>query len=179
VYHGEEAVFDPTIRNSSRAVLPRDTTVRCIERRALEFQGWPPYVFVERLWAQRYGTGGHYTHHFDWSTQGRDGAGRVSTFMVYVAGENLSGGGTNFPRLDLPADRSWCRFLECDGENQKEGVTFKPIAGNAVYWENFRSDGTGYEETWHAGLPVESGTKTALNIWSWYAPGVKHESDDQ
>ncbi|KAI0396901.1 hypothetical protein F5Y17DRAFT_417276 [Xylariaceae sp. FL0594] len=49
-----------------------------------------------------------------------------------------------------------------------KGVTFKAIPGNAVYWENFRPDGTGrgWQETWHAGLPVTKGTKVGLNIWS-------------
>lgn len=49
------------------------------------------------------------------------------------------------------------------------GVIFKPLAGNAVYWENFRPDGTGrgWDETWHAGLPVKQGTKVGLNIWTW------------
>lgn len=49
------------------------------------------------------------------------------------------------------------------------GVIFKPLAGNAVYWENFRPDGTGrgWDETWHAGLPVKEGTKVGLNIWTW------------
>lgn len=49
-----------------------------------------------------------------------------------------------------------------------EGVVFKPLRGNAVYWENLRADGSGYVETWHAGLPVETGVKIGLNIWSWY-----------
>jgi prolyl 4-hydroxylase len=45
---------------------------------------------------------------------------------------------------------------------------FKVVPGNAVYWENFMADGTGrgYEETWHAGLPVRKGVKVGLNIWS-------------
>ena len=55
------------------------------------------------------------------------------------------------------------------GHYENAGAVFKPIAGNAVYWENFRPDGTGrgWEETWHAGLPVEKGTKVGLNIWTW------------
>jgi prolyl 4-hydroxylase len=50
-------------------------------------------------------------------------------------------------------------------------VIFKPVAGNAVYWENMRSDGSGYPESWHAGLPVKSGSKIGLNIWSWLQVG--------
>ena len=59
--------------------------------------------------------------------------------------------------------------VDGDGRDNATGVVFKPVAGNAVFWENFRPDGSGraYEETWHAGLRVEEGTKVGLNIWSW------------
>lgn len=93
--------------------------------------------------------------------------------MVYLEAD-CTGGGTNFPRLKMPADKKWCEFIECGGDGEGleyEGVTFKPITGNAVFWENLRADGSGYRETWHAGLPVLSGTKVGLNIWSWYQPG--------
>jgi len=117
-------------------------------------------------------------HHYD------GGPGRISSFMVYLEA-NCTGGGTNFPRLKVQGDkRKWCEFVECDesGEtveqnaqvNEKlEGVTFKPIKGNAVFWLNYSPDGRGYEEAWHAGLPVMTGTKIGLNIWSWYQPGFQ------
>ncbi|KAJ2907204.1 hypothetical protein MKZ38_006498 [Zalerion maritima] len=106
-------------------------------------------------------------------------------------GGKVESGGTEFPLLkmgdvDGQWGREWCRFVECevkvlaeDGEGKEmverrrrqrgEGTVFMPKPGNAVYWENFRSDGTarGFEETWHLGLPVEKGTKVGLNIWSW------------
>ena len=165
-------------------MLPRDSVVQCLEQRAREFQGSRPDVYIERLWAQRYEPGGHYTYHFDWSGDiKRFGAGRLSTFMVYLGNEDVVGGGTRFPRLKAPAGTSWCDIIECDEasndlrEEDNEGrepgmsITFKPIKGNAIYWENFRPDGSGYEETWHAGLPVKSGTKYGLNIWLWFQPG--------
>jgi prolyl 4-hydroxylase len=99
--------------------------------------------------------------------------------MVYVDAD-CEGGGTEFPRIRMPDIRRgrWCDFLECEeGEQNSEvqektprnnmGVTFKAIKGNAVFWENVRPDGRGYEETYHAGLPVTSGSKVGLNIWSW------------
>lgn len=68
----------------------------------------------------------------------------------------------------------WCKFVECEGGRVKtgpdgRGVTFKAVEGNAVFWTNFRADGSGsgYRETWHAGLPVTKGEKVGLNIWSW------------
>ena len=56
-------------------------------------------------------------------------------------------------------------------EDLTQGVIFKPIPGNAVYWENMREDGSGYAESWHAGLPVTRGEKIGLNIWSWMVDG--------
>jgi prolyl 4-hydroxylase len=93
--------------------------------------------------------------------------------MAWVAGDDsgLVGGGTEFPLLRQKMDARWCRFVECPASGHQDGAAtvFKPIAGNAVYWENFRSDGSGrgYDETWHAGLPVVEGVKVGLNIWSW------------
>ncbi|KAF8849363.1 hypothetical protein BDZ45DRAFT_237363 [Acephala macrosclerotiorum] len=174
---GAETSIQKDIRHSEVALIDRDDVVRCIEHRARDFQGWRPDIHIERLRTQRYGEGGHYVHHYDWSGASRE-ADRVSTFMVYVDAQ-CEGGGTEFPRLPMPDARKgrWCEFLECEEKNDereeektKMGITFKPIKGNAVYWENMRPDGRGYEETWHAGLPVKSGSKIGLNIWSWGRP---------
>jgi prolyl 4-hydroxylase len=182
---GQERL-DPSVRLSHKAAVPRSHTVRCIEERARAFQGWRPYVFVEKLWAQKYGPGGHYTYHYDWSSAS-PWAGRVSSFMVWL-GDECEGGGTKFPRLQMSKTGEWCRFIECgegegggdkDDEEAGKGVTFKPIKGNAVFWENIRSDGTGYEESWHAGLPVTKGTKIGLNIWSWYQEGYEPGKADE
>ncbi|KKK19623.1 hypothetical protein ARAM_005189 [Aspergillus rambellii] len=175
IYNGQTTTVDPRKRHSDRALLPRDATVRCIESRAKAFQGWKPHLHIERMWAQRYNVSGHYVHHYDWADSARSrGGDRLSTFMVYLAAD-CEGGGTNFPRLRKPRDRSWCRFIECDdtaseagGDGKGQGVTFKPVKGNAVFWENLRPDGSGYPETWHAAFPVTRGEKVGLNIWSWY-----------
>lgn len=177
---GAETHRDQTVRDSEVAFIPRSDGVRCIEARARAFQGWRDEVWIERLRTQRYRPGGHYSHHFDWSSSW-GGWGRVSSFMAWVdasAGDDgeLVGGGTEFPLLRRPSlGERWCRFVECDqvataqDGTASHGVVFKPISGNAVYWENFRPDGTGrgWEETWHAGLPVTQGVKVGLNIWSW------------
>ncbi|KAJ6018884.1 hypothetical protein N7499_009936 [Penicillium canescens] len=177
LYDGHTERIDPTKRLSDRALLDRDNTVRCLEDRARAFQGWRPNLYIERMWAQRYNTSGHYRHHYDWTGSLARGGDRLSTFMVYLDAQ-CEGGGTNFPRLKMPRSKEWCRFLECeDGhkgnerEAMPEGITFKPIKGNAVFWENLRPDGSGYPETWHAAFPVMEGTKVGLNIWSWYQPG--------
>lgn len=115
----------------------------------------------------------------------------MSSFMVWL-GDQCEGGGTRFPRL-RSVSGEWCRFVECrrdrmgaegamGGDRKEEeedtGITFKPIRGNAVFWENIGRDGVGYEESWHAGLPVTSGEKVGLNIWSWYQEGLEMGDED-
>ncbi|TVY48885.1 Prolyl 4-hydroxylase [Lachnellula occidentalis] len=176
VTSGSETSIQKDIRFSEVALVDRDEVVRCIEHRSRAFQGWRPDLHIERLRTQRYGAGGHYKHHYDWSGGSRE-ADRVSTFMVYVDAD-CEGGGTEFPRMPMPnvSKGRWCEFLECEkngadggggSSNGGAGVTFKPIKGNAVFWENLGADGRGYEQTFHAGLPVLSGEKVGLNIWSW------------
>ncbi|KAI2612071.1 uncharacterized protein GGS25DRAFT_473677, partial [Hypoxylon fragiforme] len=178
---GQSTHRNTTIRDSEVALIPRTNTVRCIEGRARAVQGWRNDLWIERLRTQRYGTDQHYSHHFDWGS-GALGWGRVSSFMAWVQADEVEGGGTEFPLLQREApDYPWCQWVECTklaeraaelshaDEGLVTGVIFKPVAGNAVYWENFRPDGTGrgWDETWHAGLPVKKGTKVGLNIWSW------------
>jgi len=102
--------------------------------------------------------------------------------MVYLSAD-CEGGGTKFPRLHRPEGRSWCDYIDCSDDHELDGeeagVIFKPKKGAAVFWENFRPDGTGYEETWHAGLPVKSGVKIGLNIWSWWQPGYSEAMAEQ
>ncbi len=105
----------------------------------------------------------------------------MSSFFAYVAvaggnetvnaeemggdGRKITGGGTNFPMLDAPRDGAWCEYVDCD-EPWENGVTFRPVEGNAVYWENLLPDGRGDPRTLHAGLPVTSGWKVGMNIWT-------------
>ncbi|KAI2642902.1 hypothetical protein GGS21DRAFT_500137 [Xylaria nigripes] len=180
---GDKTHRNVTVRDSEVALIPRTDAVRCIEARARSLQGWRDELWIERLRTQRYGPNQHYAHHFDWGSGAR-GWGRVSSFMVWVQTNDIEGGGTEFPRLQRNGpDEPWCHWVECHdlqsaNAGQKSmkkegglstGVTFRPIPGNAVFWENFRPDGTGrgWQETWHAGLPVKRGTKIGLNIWSW------------
>jgi prolyl 4-hydroxylase len=85
----------------------------------------------------------------------------------------IRGGGTQFPRFERPEEKEGegkcCEVVECadEGEVNGEVVVFKPIEGNAVFWVNLWPDGRGYEDVWHAGLPVLKGEKVGFNIWSW------------
>jgi prolyl 4-hydroxylase len=97
------------------------------------------------------------------------GGNRLTSFFAYVATSNLTGGGTNFPTLDAPNDEWWCQFVDCD-EPWDNVVTFRPVPGNAVFWQNLLEDGSGDPATIHAGLPVTSGSKLGMNIWTRQGP---------
>lgn len=50
--------------------------------------------------------------------------------------------------------------------HENGGLAFRPVAGNALFWINLHPEnGTGDTRTNHAGLPILSGIKTAMNIW--------------
>ena len=120
------------------------------------------------LVVQNYGIAGQYRDHYDWYGDANAVGGNVaSTFFVYIYA-NCTGGGTNFPRLTPPPEEEewWCEFVDCDRPID-DGVTFKPILGNAVYWDNLAEDGKGIAQTLHAGMPVTSGNKMGLNMWTW------------
>ncbi len=142
-------------------------------------------MWIERQRVQRYCPGGHYSHHFDWSSS-RGGWGRVSSFTVWVSDDEggLVGGGTEFPLLERwTRDERWCGLVECDaqqepgelGQEAQEpgrhpGTVFRSCGWERRLLGEF-PPGQHRErvcnETWHAGLPVQEGTKVGLNIWSW------------
>ncbi|KAK7752656.1 hypothetical protein SLS62_005425 [Diatrype stigma] len=181
-------------RTSQSTNVPRDAVARCVEARALHFQGYydgaAARARLEPLQLVRYARGERFHFHTDWYGAGSAaalasaalGGNRESSFFVYVAASNsscgdgeeedLTGGGTNFPMLELespPRDPRWCALVDCD-EPWEAGVTFRPVVGNAVFWRNVLEDGAGDQRTLHAGLPVTSGWKVGMNIWTRQGP---------
>ncbi|KAK8873444.1 prolyl 4-hydroxylase alpha subunit [Apiospora arundinis] len=172
-----KVVQDAESRRSETSMPPRDQTVRCIEQRVRNIQTWQPRdkKKLETLSTQRYQVGGFFTLHYDYFAQPGQ-PDRASTLNVYLEA-NCTGGGTHFPLLPRPRDPAWCEYIECGtteeaegAEEPLDGVVFKPIPGNAIYWENLREDGTGYNETLHQGLSIKSGVKIGMNAWSWVFP---------
>lgn len=165
--------------------MPNDDIVRCIRARALAFQGFDtPHTHMEPLQLVEYARGETYHHHTDWFVApermtAEYGGNRLTSFFAYISATNITGGGTNFPMLPAPRDERWCRFVDCD-EPWEDGVTFRPLPGNAVFWQNLLADGSGDPSTLHAGLPVTSGTKLGMNIWTRQAPlGKMFRADDE
>ncbi|TLD12959.1 uncharacterized protein PgNI_04426 [Pyricularia grisea] len=177
----DKSAKESQVRTSQSTNVPRDAVVRCIEDRALAFQGHDvARSQLEPLQLVKYGQGQGYHFHTDWFTDAAQhataalGGNRLSSFFAYVdvsnstegnGDETIIGGGTNFPMLDAPRDDKWCAIIDCD-EPWANGITFRPIAGNAIYWENLLPTGAGDHRTLHAGLPLIKGSKIGMNIWT-------------
>ncbi|KAF2256453.1 hypothetical protein BU26DRAFT_472739 [Trematosphaeria pertusa] len=158
-------------RTSRSTSLHSDEVVRCIEERALQFQGYDiPRTRLEPIQAVTYLLGENYKPHTDWFTSPTQttpefGGNRATSFFVYVAAStDIVGGGTQFPLLDAPTNERWCEYVNCDA-GFDEGVTFRPLPRNAVFWRNLVK-GRGDRRTLHAGLPVQRGEKLGMNIWT-------------
>jgi prolyl 4-hydroxylase len=163
-------------RTSQSTSLESDGVVRCIEQRALNFQGFDTKrESLEPLQLVQYAQNQEYHAHTDWftspaQTTSEFGGNRLSSFFVYVhASSDIIGGGTQFPLLDAPDDERWCDWLNCDAELE-DGVVFRPLQGNAVFWRNLvevkKGTHAGDRRTVHAGLPVQRGEKTGMNVWT-------------
>ncbi|KAK2591476.1 hypothetical protein QQS21_010822 [Conoideocrella luteorostrata] len=163
-----------SVRTSQSTSVERSPVVRCIEQRALDFQGFDtPSTHLEPIQLVKYAATERYHFHTDWFTDDAYttvamGGNRATSIFGYVKAENVTGGGTNFPMLETPTDERWCEFIDCDEEYER-GVTFRPVEGNAVYWENMIG-GRGDPRVLHAGLPVANGEKVGMNIWTREGP---------
>ncbi|KYK54001.1 2OG-Fe oxygenase superfamily protein [Drechmeria coniospora] len=170
VLNPEGRAVSNSVRSSQSTTVKADAVVRCVEARALDFQGFDiPAVHVEGIQLVKYAPTQQYLHHTDWLKDPhksiKEGGNRISSFFGSVKAVNVTGGGTNFPLQTAPTDSRWCRFVDCD-QPYDAGVTFRPIEGNVVYWNNLHEDGRGDDRTLHAGLPVVSGEKIGINIWT-------------
>ncbi|KAK3373655.1 hypothetical protein B0T24DRAFT_703467 [Lasiosphaeria ovina] len=175
------AAQQSTIRTSQSTDLDHhaDSVAACIARRALDLQGFDARdAQLEPLQLVRYAAGEEYDVHTDWLADGAyatapNGGNRATSFFVYVhVAAGTTGGGTNFPLVPAPRDGRWCArgFAECDAP-YASGLTFRPVAGNAVFWENLvGGGGEGDARTEHAGLPLTSGDKVGMNIWTRQLP---------
>ena len=124
-----------------------DATVFLALRRIARIAGLPA-SHAEPLGVLRYGPGQEYRPHYDYYSDDRHEAQRVSTVFVYL-NDVAEGGGTDFPRL---------------------GVRVDPERGKAVKFLNCDAGGKPNPETLHAGLPVIRGEKWLATLWFWDRP---------
>lgn len=164
---GAKKVFvDSSSRKSETAWLKDgDPVVDCVKSRAATFQGFAPNATMEQLAVLKYTEGGEFETHYDFHYATPRPVDRITSFFATLdASDDIEGGSTWFPFVLQPAWRDkepWCKWLDC---SYKRGLAVRPIPRNAVFWVNFRKDGTGHRETAHGGQPVIKGSKIGLNI---------------
>jgi len=96
---------------------------------------------VEGLQCVRYCEGQEFKFHFD--SKGGNDVARTLTFLVYL-NDNYKGGETFFPIINYKV---------------------VPKTGRALIFQNLDESMQPIIYSAHAGLPVDAGTKYALNIW--------------
>lgn len=179
---------DSAERTSSTAGLPlEDPAVQCVLGRSSHFLGRVMREGVDEMGPPqlvRYTAGQKFNIHHDWYDTPQwayDGSNRqfnrVASFFAILE-DNCTDGETYFPYVGPSAQergtasqrpayepRKWNQSDPTWRDHESGGLAFRPIKGNALFWLNLHSDGTGHEKTLHAGLPVGNGVKTAMNIW--------------
>ncbi|KAI0162467.1 hypothetical protein BJ166DRAFT_591333 [Pestalotiopsis sp. NC0098] len=170
-------------RTSQSAILPiHDPVVETVLNRATEVIGGMlavPYDDFQPPQLARYTAGQYFDVHADWfdipQARRADSTGNGSTWnrqssFFAILEDDCTGGETWFPHLKSPRQvdnlspaRNLTRIWR---EHEDGGLAFKPVKGGALFWVNLYANGTGDDRTRHAGLPVESGLKTGMNIWS-------------
>ncbi|GJD05299.1 2OG-Fe(II) oxygenase family oxidoreductase [Colletotrichum higginsianum] len=166
-------------RTSWSAGLPADdAAVRCVLHRAEAFMGTtlaPGRDEIGPPQLVRYTAAQRFNLHHDWydafqpdRVGGRDRRwNRVASFFA-VLQDGCTGGETWFPALRAVTPQHLRDEREGEApwrRHEDGGLAFRPVRGNAVFWVNLHANGTGDERVLHAGLPLGSGLKTAMNIW--------------
>ena len=155
----------PERTSSSSTFSHNDPVVQCIVARAAEVQGYIPTRRIELLQLMYYQEGQEFQPHYDWTANKHGYVEHQESTVFSVLDGSCENCGTNYPRLLVDwstESKSWCAFFDCDSET----LTTIPVPGSALYWRNVHSNGTGDRRTLHAGLPVASGYKAGINIWT-------------
>lgn len=163
----------PSLERTSKSagLPPTSPVVQCVLSRARNFLGTVLSTTEDFGFPQlvHYQTGQKFDIHHDWydtpqPVRGAPGRyfNRIASFFVFLE-DQCEGGETWFPYIEGSG------VEELGGGRWKEhedgGVAFRPRSGNALFWVNLHSNGTGDKRVMHAGLPLKSGVKTAMNIW--------------
>ncbi|KAI1349995.1 2OG-Fe(II) oxygenase family oxidoreductase [Xylaria sp. FL0043] len=177
---GFRQVLNRTIRSSQTAFLPKEDIVcNCLMKRMQSLLGNVQHLEVEAPQIVKYATDGdHYRSHTDWfdvpkldlpipgsEDKSLKPSNRLGSIFAYLK-DDCERGETYFPHLPgVMNSADGRKFALAAGST---GLLVKPRRGNAIFWNNLHGNGTGDERTAHASLPIESGTKVGLNIWSRY-----------
>lgn len=156
-------------------ISQKDVVAECLSQRMKGLLGNMQHIDTEPIQVVKYEGGEKYSVHVDWSETPLNRTfnpdrpyrsyNRLGTVFAYLE-DDCTGGETYFPDIKGVAPTA-------DGSKYSRtdtgmGLLVKPRKGNAVFWNNLHPDGSGDVRVAHAGLPVTSGTKIGINLFSWY-----------
>lgn len=135
---------------SAELVFPQDEILNSIRKRSAEWLNVPESNF-EYFQCVSYGPGQEYQAHYDTFDekfeQGKEELEKIGqrkyTMLAYL-NDDFVGGETYFPLLDL---------------------LIRPKKGSVLVFENLDDNGKILKTSLHAGLPVTTGNKIAMNMW--------------
>ncbi|PWY96374.1 hypothetical protein BO94DRAFT_529756 [Aspergillus sclerotioniger CBS 115572] len=168
--------LDKHWRSSKSSMVPaRDPVSRCLSKRMRSLLGNIQHEATEPLQLVRYDGGERFRLHQDWletpilenftATPSLRQYNRLLTSFVYLE-DNCTGGETYFPLLvGVGPSADGEKFSRAENN---EGLLVKPKRGNAVLWNNMFMNGTGDRRLLHSSLPVKSGRKIGMNLFSLF-----------
>lgn len=171
-----EAVQNRQYRSSKSAMIPQNDTIsQRLSQRMKSILGNVQHAEIEGIQVVKYEPSELFKVHADWFDVPMNHSdnpskrfrsyNRQASIFAYLS-DDCIGGETYFPHVSgvsTTADKS--KFSITD---TGQGLLVKPKKGNAVFWNNLHANGSGDVRVAHAGLPVESGVKIGLNLFSYY-----------
>lgn len=149
---GDKRILDErrTSYSAELHIYPDDKLLENIRQRAAKLLNIPVNHF-EYFQCVSYDKTQEIDCHYDTFDRGSEGGKkiiaeggqRLFTLLVYL-NDDFIGGETYFPNLD---------------------ILIKPKKGRVLIFKNIDENGNNLRAAWHAGLPVASGRKYAVNIW--------------
>ncbi|OBT76376.1 hypothetical protein VF21_03577 [Pseudogymnoascus sp. 05NY08] len=165
-----------TLRSSKSAMIPRkDPVAKCLTQRVRSLLGNIQHISIQPIQLVKYAGGERFRMHYDWTPEPMlksydpdipiQPSNRLMSIFVYLS-DSCTGGETYFPHIyGASAAADGEKFSRTDS---KCGLLVRPRRGSAILWNNMHMNGTGDRRVAHAGLPVTSGTKIGMNLFSVY-----------
>ncbi|KAF4334292.1 2OG-Fe(II) oxygenase family Oxidoreductase [Fusarium beomiforme] len=171
-----KTVVDRRFRTSQSAMVPKSDVVgKCLSRKMKSILGNIQHIDTEPIQIVKYEPNERFRIHMDWFDKPRNRTysrnhprrsyNRLASIFAYLD-DSCTGGETYFPEVQGVSNVA-------DGDKfsrteSGKGLLVRPKRGNAVFWNNLLPNGTGDPRVAHAGLPVHSGRKIGINLFSHY-----------
>lgn len=173
-----ESVIDTRYRTSQSSMIPvKDPISQCLSARLKSILGNIQHIRTEPIQVVKYKPTEKFLTHMDWfdmprnltmkrgNTKIKRAYNRMASIFAYLD-DGCTGGETYFPNIQgVSAVADGDKFSRTESA---KGLLVRPRRGNTVFWNNLFPNGTGDPTVEHAGLPVDTGIKIGINLFSYY-----------